>query len=263
MSRRLEFQGAPPSRALVKPDYFAFVALHIPDAVVCLVRNPVSYDKERSLECGGFGERGAMPRPRPDPAKGAEEVLGEASPKSTHSCPLGAAFAAREPCRPFDNALSRTGCFAEAITSRGPASSKISVTTQVPLGNTGKHLQFSTPRLKLSLPRRSLLAAETAEAPSHARHSGAIETTEILLQFVGGYLVNRRLKPVLKETQAPSLRSGISNVLVSPIFSFGHCFSHTDKYLSDVRVNCKALVLGHHVEWAELRPEKCGGLVEE
>ncbi|KAM7281869.1 hypothetical protein ISCGN_002030 [Ixodes scapularis] len=70
------------------------------------------------------------------------------------------------------------GSFAEAVSSRGPAPSKVSVATQVSLGNPGKPLQSSTPRLKLSLPGHSLSAAKAAEAPGHSKDSGAIEAME-------------------------------------------------------------------------------------
>ncbi|KAM7298232.1 hypothetical protein ISCGN_018844 [Ixodes scapularis] len=73
------------------------------------------------------------------------------------------------------------GSFAEAVSSRGPAPSKVSVATQVSLGNPGKPLQSSTPRLKLSLPGHSLSAAKAAEAPGHSKNSGAIEAMEVLV----------------------------------------------------------------------------------
>ncbi|KAM7290161.1 histone H3-like centromeric protein A [Ixodes scapularis] len=72
------------------------------------------------------------------------------------------------------------GSFAEAVSSRGPAPSKVSLATQVSLGNPGKPLQSSTPRLKLSLPGHSLSAAKAAEAPGHSKDSGAIEAMESL-----------------------------------------------------------------------------------
>ncbi|KAG0418786.1 hypothetical protein HPB47_004598 [Ixodes persulcatus] len=73
----------------------------------------------------------------------------------------------------------KRGSFAEAVSSRGPAPSKVSVATQVSLGNPGKPLQSSTPRLKLSLPGRSLSAAKAAEAPSHSKDSGVFEAMEV------------------------------------------------------------------------------------
>ncbi|KAG0444586.1 hypothetical protein HPB47_013625 [Ixodes persulcatus] len=71
------------------------------------------------------------------------------------------------------------GSFAEAVTSGGPAPSKVSVATQVSLGNPGKPLQSSTSRLKLSLPGHSLSAAKAAEAPSRSKDSGAAEAMEV------------------------------------------------------------------------------------
>ncbi|KAM7291824.1 hypothetical protein ISCGN_028395 [Ixodes scapularis] len=71
------------------------------------------------------------------------------------------------------------GSFAEAVSSRGPAASKVSVAIHVSLGNHGKPLQSSTPRLKLSLPGHSLSAAKAAEAPGHSKDSGAIQAMEV------------------------------------------------------------------------------------
>ncbi|KAG0424903.1 hypothetical protein HPB47_027898, partial [Ixodes persulcatus] len=70
------------------------------------------------------------------------------------------------------------GSFAEAVSSREPAPSKVSVATEVSLGNPGKPLQSSTPRLKLSLPGHSLSNAKAAEVPSRTKDSGASEAME-------------------------------------------------------------------------------------
>ncbi|KAM7290549.1 uncharacterized protein ISCGN_027169 [Ixodes scapularis] len=75
--------------------------------------------------------------------------------------------------------LDHRGSFAEAVSSRGPAPSKVLVATQVSLGNPGKPLQSSTPGLKLSLPGHSLFAAKAAEAPSCSKDSGAAEAMEV------------------------------------------------------------------------------------
>ncbi|KAM7282232.1 hypothetical protein ISCGN_002382 [Ixodes scapularis] len=73
----------------------------------------------------------------------------------------------------------RRGSFAEAVSSRGPAPSKVSVATQVSFSDHGKPLQSSTPRLKLALPGHSISAAKAADPTSRTKDIGAAAATEV------------------------------------------------------------------------------------
>ncbi|KAM7309799.1 uncharacterized protein ISCGN_006784 [Ixodes scapularis] len=71
------------------------------------------------------------------------------------------------------------GSFAEAVSSRGPAPSKVSVATQVSFSDHWKPLQSSMPRLKLALPGHSISAAKAADPTSRTKDIGAAAATEV------------------------------------------------------------------------------------
>ncbi|KAM7313373.1 hypothetical protein ISCGN_003239 [Ixodes scapularis] len=75
--------------------------------------------------------------------------------------------------------MGERGSFAEAVSSRGPAPSKVSVATQVSFSDHGKPLQSSTPRLKLALPGHSISAAKAADPTSRTKDIGAAAATEV------------------------------------------------------------------------------------
>ncbi|KAM7284808.1 uncharacterized protein ISCGN_001902 [Ixodes scapularis] len=137
----------------------------------------------------------ALPASTPEPPQGAPVKAGVwrvASPRTPSpaggACTLGArclvSSVTTDPSHVghhtrTQGAPTLRGSFAEAVSSRGPAPSKVSVATQVSLGNPGKPLLSSMPRLKLSLSGHSLSAAKAAEAPGHSKGSGAIEAMEV------------------------------------------------------------------------------------
>ncbi|KAM7313323.1 disintegrin and metalloproteinase domain-containing protein 10 [Ixodes scapularis] len=141
----------------------------------------------------------------------------------------------------------KMGFFAEAVSSRGPAPSRVSVATQVSLGNPGKPLQSSTPRLKLSVPGHSLSAAKAAEAPSCSKDLGAGEAMELTVDHL-------LYEYYLKYTNDASARARITTTVASHVNTASEIFSHT---------NFEGIVgIKFSVQWLEINDSShCTGAV--